>query len=508
MPNHLEDFPYPLLPVGVDAIRILTVEPGDFSTPLVGTLTSVTFSSKPKYVALSYTWGDPYPEDAAFPASPDETASSRQLSESISATPRCQAYRFSGASIPTNQGPENTIPICCSKVSSRIQETNRKAIINLNGCSLHIHNNLCLAMLHLRSPTHPLALWVDAICINQADMKERNAQVAMMSFIYTRALKVVAWLGAKEYRNELSVFESMASDWKAGQVRNLASSMAAGGANLGYSFPPDLQAYRIAESSYWTRLWVVQEACLPRLLEFVYGSQIWTYDHLRQFPVVKSMRSQRQRSGSSEDVGNGGLEAMLRLIDARDAKHTDAMMLEHLIEVFARNRCGELRDRVYGLLGLANDICPLSRVDLDADSIEDYINSLDLQQDSLPEPERDVGCFKIDYSRSFYNIWTDVVKFVFFRARNIEGRFRSQTLTDVPEYIAASLNSLLKEERRISVVRTAGIVQEALGQMVEEEVANLNLSKESASSISFSDRRRLARLTRPRMSMKAQLSEP
>jgi hypothetical protein len=339
-------------------------------------------------------------------------------------------------------------------------------------------------------------------------MKERNAQVAMMSFIYTRALKVVAWLGAKEYRNELSVFESMASDWKAGQVRNLASSMAAGGANLGYSFPPDLQAYRIAESSYWTRLWVVQEACLPRLLEFVYGSQIWTYDHLRQFPVVKSMRSQRQRSGSSEDVGNGGLEAMLRLIDARDAKHTDAMMLEHLIEVFARNRCGELRDRVYGLLGLANDICPLSRVDLDADSIEDYINSLDLQQDSLPEPERDVGCFKIDYSRSFYNIWTDVVKFVFFRARNIEGRFRSQTLTDVPEYIAASLNSLLKEERRISVVRTAGIVQEALGQMVEEEVANLNLSKESASSISFSDRRRLARLTRPRMSMKAQLSEP
>ena len=121
-------------------------------------------------------------------------------------------------------------------------------------------------MLHLRSSTHVLPLWVDDICINQIDMSERNAQIAMMSFIYTRAQKVVAWLGVKEYRIKLSVFQGMALDWMAGQVLNFASSIAhqAGGAQLRYSLEPDQSTFdRIADSSYWTLLLVVQEVCLP-----------------------------------------------------------------------------------------------------------------------------------------------------------------------------------------------------------------------------------------------------
>ena len=68
-----EEFSYPPLPVGVDAIRILVIEPGNFSSPLVCSLTSVAFSSKPRYVALSYTWGDPHPDSAALPIVPSET---------------------------------------------------------------------------------------------------------------------------------------------------------------------------------------------------------------------------------------------------------------------------------------------------------------------------------------------------------------------------------------------------------------------------------------------------
>jgi hypothetical protein len=45
-------FTYPPLPTGVDAIRVLKVAPGHFLSPLVGSLASVAFSDKPKYVAL------------------------------------------------------------------------------------------------------------------------------------------------------------------------------------------------------------------------------------------------------------------------------------------------------------------------------------------------------------------------------------------------------------------------------------------------------------------------
>jgi hypothetical protein len=358
-------------------------------------------------------------------------------------------------------------------------------MITLNGSPFPIHHNLYLAMLHLRSSTHVLPLWVDAICINQVDMPERNAQVAMMSFIYTRAQKVVAWLGVKEYRNKLSVFQGMALDWKAGQVRNFASSVAhqAGGAQLRYSLEPDQSTFaRIADSSYWTRLWVVQEVCLPRLLVFVYGSKIWTCETLQNWEVLKAAKSsrQQQRPKNSENVGNDGLDAMLGLLDMRDARHTDAMMLENLVEVFAKHGCGELRDRVYGLIGLANDSCSLSTVDGDADSIDSCIDSLDLVQlESLRESERGVGSFRIDYSRSLYDIWTDLVKFVFFRAKNIHGRFiNSQAPNAIPESVGGP-NSLLNDERKISIVRTAGIAQDALGYVVEEEVTSFDLPKES-----------------------------
>jgi hypothetical protein len=486
MATILETFPYPPLPVGVDAIRILTVEPGDFSNPLIGTLTPVAFSSKPRYVALSYTWGNPYPDNAALPISPNEPSPSHNLFESMSANPRRQTYRSPEPPlVSANQAARETVPTR-SGAPSKIRETTQKAMITLNGSPFPIHHNLYLAMLHLRSSTHVLPLWVDAICINQVDMSERNAQVAMMSFIYTRAQKVVAWLGVKEYRNKLSISQGMALDWKAGQVRNFASSIAhqAGGAQLRYSLEPDQSTFaRIADSSYWTRLWVVQEVCMPRLLVFVYGSKIWTCETLQNWGVLKAAKSgrQQQRPKNSENVGNDGFDAMLGLLDMRDARHTDAMMLENLVEAFAKHGCGELRDRVYGLIGLANDSCSLSMIDGNADSIDSCIDSLDIVQlESLRESGRDVGSFRIDYSRSLYDIWTDLVKFVFFRAKNIHGRFINSQAPDATPESVGGPTSLLNDERKISIVRTAGIAQEALGHMVEEEMASFDLPKESA----------------------------
>ncbi|KAL4906347.1 heterokaryon incompatibility protein-domain-containing protein [Aspergillus multicolor] len=38
-------------------------------------------------------------------------------------------------------------------------------------------------------------IWIDAVCINQGDIAKRNAQVAMMSRIYSQAACVLVWLG-------------------------------------------------------------------------------------------------------------------------------------------------------------------------------------------------------------------------------------------------------------------------------------------------------------------------
>jgi hypothetical protein len=58
-----------------------------------------------------------------------------------------------------------------------------------------VTENLYLALQHLRYRDEDRILWVDAICIDQSNSKERGHQVNQMRTIYTRADRVLIWLG-------------------------------------------------------------------------------------------------------------------------------------------------------------------------------------------------------------------------------------------------------------------------------------------------------------------------
>jgi hypothetical protein len=58
-----------------------------------------------------------------------------------------------------------------------------------------------------KSRTTPV--WVDALCINQGDIKERNAHVTRMGEIYTHAKKVRIWLGDEYSDADRVAFEAL-----------------------------------------------------------------------------------------------------------------------------------------------------------------------------------------------------------------------------------------------------------------------------------------------------------
>ena len=64
--------------------------------------------------------------------------------------------------------------------------------------SLPITRNLYVALQHLRHSSASRTMWVDAVCINQNDIEERNDQVSRMAHIYKLAEKVILWLGPAE----------------------------------------------------------------------------------------------------------------------------------------------------------------------------------------------------------------------------------------------------------------------------------------------------------------------
>lgn len=59
---------------------------------------------------------------------------------------------------------------------------------------LYITENLYAALLRLRDRSFERIIWVDAICINQDDIEERNHQVQAMASIYAKASRVIVWL--------------------------------------------------------------------------------------------------------------------------------------------------------------------------------------------------------------------------------------------------------------------------------------------------------------------------
>ncbi|TVY23582.1 Heterokaryon incompatibility protein 6,OR allele, partial [Lachnellula hyalina] len=80
--------------------------------------------------------------------------------------------------------------------------------IQCEGSEFSITANLYQALQHLRQSSSARLIWADAICINQDGIEERNQQVQLMREIYSRASRVVVWLGL-EYGEDVTVATSL-----------------------------------------------------------------------------------------------------------------------------------------------------------------------------------------------------------------------------------------------------------------------------------------------------------
>jgi hypothetical protein len=84
----------------------------------------------------------------------------------------------------------------------------KKLPVFMHGYSFDVTDNLYAALLELRNHTMERTMWVDAMCIDQDDQKEKECQLQIMAKIYNQANIVIVWLGeAAEYSDQ--VFEQI-----------------------------------------------------------------------------------------------------------------------------------------------------------------------------------------------------------------------------------------------------------------------------------------------------------
>ena len=102
---------------------------------------------------------------------------------------------YLGGTLSTHTLAENVSYKCLSYVWGDETDEATCALLYLDEHVIRITKNLSMALQRLRREDKPQTLWVDFVCINQADHKEREQQVGIMYQIFSKASKVVAYLG-------------------------------------------------------------------------------------------------------------------------------------------------------------------------------------------------------------------------------------------------------------------------------------------------------------------------
>ncbi|KAF5671817.1 heterokaryon incompatibility (het-6OR allele) [Fusarium circinatum] len=139
------------------------------------------------------------------------------------------------------------------------------------------------------SPTYRsinLPIWADALCINQADLDERAAQVKLMGRLYKSASIVLAWVGQYDRLAELAI-QAMGRilDFDATRLHAQDSSYQEQEEVTMSSVPGMTVVHWFALFSLFQRLWfrrawVVQEAVFARDILMVFGATLQSMDFI------------------------------------------------------------------------------------------------------------------------------------------------------------------------------------------------------------------------------------
>jgi hypothetical protein len=191
-------------------------------------------------------------------------------------------------------------------------------------------------------------LWIDQVCIDQSSNKEKSHQVSLMSTIYRKAKRVVAWLGKKTEESSTCMdFLSSAAAVHQAQLSDPMYDQMDPNMRFGVRFRNSLDA--MCRQSYWRRFWIIQEFALAQELSLVWGdSQLCLKESNLEEVLFRTWRANR-----SEHI-------FYRLCDTRrDLRKAGTAGLNlPLIEIclrFIDFECTDQRDTFYALLGLVRN---------------------------------------------------------------------------------------------------------------------------------------------------------
>lgn len=192
-------------------------------------------------------------------------------------------------------------------------------------------------------------LWIDSICIDQANLAERASQVKLMRRIYRQASQTLVWLGEQSDDTDRAINFVLVLGQR---VRDFRLAARKGPKRI----PADLQddpgwasLDRLMHNPWWRRVWTLQEFLIPRDLRFYCGSMSMSRQTFRQGMDALEL------SGTTDIFAKSAMNRRrIRMWYQRDDSR-DKISLVSLMAFCGDYEVTDPRDRIWGLHGLARE---------------------------------------------------------------------------------------------------------------------------------------------------------
>ncbi len=300
---------YKSLPQPQTDCRLLCILPGRISDPLICNTSVVNLAEAAgNYDALSYCWNS----------------------------------------------PERTRPVICDNASFRVTP------------------NLESALRRLRSPDVARSFWIDQLCIDQDNFREKAQQLGLMADIYRHSCKVLIWLGdeGEESRKAYKIVDrllrldpiaSLGNNKSDSNIPPKTRGRMALDQLKSHGLPgpkdPGWQELRCLLSRPWfSRIWTIQETAVATKTDFLWGKE-YSLSWQAIKSVVALVREHLPTKLLGPDVFFRGLPAdsvyriAATMQSLEDRTRHDLFNLALTYKTYGAS---EPRDKLYALLNLSN----------------------------------------------------------------------------------------------------------------------------------------------------------
>ncbi|OCL08294.1 hypothetical protein AOQ84DRAFT_376930 [Glonium stellatum] len=336
--------PFKYLPLPKpSSIRLLKIHPGE-ADPIQCSLVNSDLQEDKPYDSLSYVWGNPFGKGTE---------------------------------------PENL-------------DLNSSSLISVNNQPFRVTANLFDAILQLRARKNASGLWnehdsadseliwIDAICIDQSNLVERNAQVTIMGKIYKKASKVIVWLGRadpdpSDTETAIDLLSNLASIPPV-DLKSIHRSM------IYHSHFYELQGLKMPSKKAWIclskffhrrwfrRIWIKQEIILAQEILVLCGEWLISWKHIVAVSrfladtqwnrtLVEIMKGKGVNMCAREDQHSGSsfpehhwarTPAQMDLL-RESVQNGVALYSDAILQDFRGAEASDPRDVIYGILGILQD---------------------------------------------------------------------------------------------------------------------------------------------------------